>query len=58
VLVLSFTVYLCYRYAPNITQKISPQTVRGILQVIAFILLCIGVQIAWKGIEMLIQSVK
>jgi multiple antibiotic resistance protein len=58
VVVLSFTVYLCYRYAPNITQKISPQTVRGILQVIAFILLCIGVQIAWKGIEMLIQSVK
>src|SRR5208282_3639633 len=48
VVALSFTVYLSYRYAPSITQKISPQTVRGILQVVAFILLCIGVQIAWK----------
>lgn len=57
VVVLSFTVFLCYRYAPGITRKISPQTIHGILRVIAFILLCIGVQIAWKGVESLIQSV-
>jgi multiple antibiotic resistance protein len=57
VVVLCFTVYLSYRYAPRITEKISPQTVHGILQVIAFILLCIGVQIAWLGMRMLIQSV-
>jgi multiple antibiotic resistance protein len=56
VIVLSFTVYISYRYAPKITQKISPQTVHGILRVIAFILLCIGVQIAWKGVQSLIQS--
>jgi multiple antibiotic resistance protein len=55
-LALSFTVYISYRYAPKITQKISPQTVHGILRVIAFILLCIGVQIAWKGVQSLIQS--
>ena len=57
VVVLTFTVYLSYRYAPKITQKISPQTVHGILRVIAFILVCIGVQIAWKGVQTLIQSV-
>jgi len=28
------------------------------LRVIAFILLCIGVQIAWKGIETLVLSVR
>jgi len=55
-LALSFTVYISYRYAPKITQKISPQTVHGILRVIAFILLCIGVQIAWKGVQSLVQS--
>lgn len=55
-IVLSFTVYLSYRYAPRITQKISPQTVHGILRVIAFILLCIGVQIGWRGVQVLIQS--
>jgi multiple antibiotic resistance protein len=56
VVVLSLTVYVSYRYAPKITQKIAPQTVHGILRVIAFILLCIGVQIAWNGMQSLIQS--
>jgi multiple antibiotic resistance protein len=56
--VLSFSVFLCYRYAIRITQKIAPETVHGILRVIAFILLCIGVQIAWKGVETLVQSMK
>jgi multiple antibiotic resistance protein len=54
---LSVPVYLSYRYAPGITRKISPQTIRGIVRVIAFILLCIGVQIAWRGVQTLIQSV-
>lgn len=56
VVALSFTVFVCYRYAPRITQKIAPQTVHGILRVIAFILLCIGVQIAWNGVQPLIRS--
>ncbi|HLX86103.1 MAG TPA: MarC family protein [Terriglobales bacterium] len=55
---LSFGVYLCYRYAPRITQKIAPQTVNGILRVVAFILLCIGVQIAWNGLKVLIKTVQ
>jgi multiple antibiotic resistance protein len=57
VVVLSFTVLISYRYAPKITQKISPQTVQGMVRVVAFILLCIGVQIAWNGVRGLIQSV-
>jgi multiple antibiotic resistance protein len=51
--VLSASVYLCYGYAPKLTQKISPSTVHGILRVIAFILMCIGVQIAWNGLSLL-----
>lgn len=54
VLVLSALVYVCYGYAPQIARKISPSTVHGILRVIAFILLCIGVQIAWNGLEALL----
>jgi multiple antibiotic resistance protein len=56
VIVLSFAVYISYRYAPNITQKVAAQTVHGILRVIAFILLCIGVQIAWNGMQSLIKT--
>src|SRR5215467_4314354 len=49
-------VWLSYAYAPKITQRISPQTVHGILRVIAFVLLCIGVQIAWNGLETMIKA--
>jgi multiple antibiotic resistance protein len=55
VILLAVLVYLCYAYAPQITRTISPSTVHGILRVIAFILLCIGVQIAWNGLEALIK---
>lgn len=54
VFVVSFTVYLSYTYAPTLTRKIAPQTVGGILRVIAFVLLCIGVQIAVNGVMALV----
>jgi multiple antibiotic resistance protein len=57
VIVLAILVYLCYAYAPQITSKISPSTAHGILRVIAFILLCIGVQIAWNGLEPMLRGV-
>jgi len=54
VLVLSALIYLCYAYAPRIARTISPATAHGILRVVAFILLCIGVQIAWNGLSSLL----
>jgi multiple antibiotic resistance protein len=55
-ILLSGAVYFCYAYAPKITSAISPSTAHGILRVIAFILLCIGVQIAWNGLSSLLTS--
>ena len=49
-------VYFCYAYAPWLTRKISPETTHGLLRIIAFILLCIGAQIAWNGAEALIHA--
>ncbi len=57
VVVLSVLVYFCYAYAPMLTRKIAPSTAHGILRIIAFILLCIGVQIAWNGLSALLRSV-
>jgi multiple antibiotic resistance protein len=57
VVVLSLTVFLSYRYAPQITTRISPQTAHGILRIVAFVLLCIGVQITWNGVEALVKIV-
>lgn len=47
---MCLAVFIFYAYAPKITAKISQSTAHGILRVIAFVLLCIGVQIAWNGL--------
>ncbi|MGH9597677.1 MAG: MarC family protein [Edaphobacter sp.] len=52
---LSASIYFCYAYAPKIARSISPATAHGILRVIAFILFCIGVQIAWNGFDSLLK---
>jgi len=56
VVVLSIMVYFCYAYAPRITRIIPPSTAHGILRVVAFFLLCIGVQIAWNGLDTLLSK--
>ena len=58
IVVLSLLVYFCYRYAPKITKAIPPSTAHGILRVIAFILFCIGVQISWNGLAVLIRQIR
>lgn len=50
-------VYFAYAYAPKITARLSPQTAHGILRIIAFVLLCIGVQITWNGAQVLLKTV-
>lgn len=54
VVLLSAGVYFCYGFAPRITKVISPTTAHGILRVMGFIVLCIGVQIAWNGLTTLL----
>ena len=56
VVLLSVAVYFCYGYARAITSRISAQTAHGIMRVIAFVLLCIGVQIMSNGIETLLRK--
>ena len=51
---LSAGVYFSYAYAPKIVHAISPATAHGILRVVAFILFCIGIQIAWNGLSVLL----
>lgn len=57
IVVLSVLCYFCYAYAPRITKAIPPSTAHGILRVVAFILLCIGIQIAWNGLSALIATI-
>ncbi|HTW48739.1 MAG TPA: MarC family protein [Acidobacteriaceae bacterium] len=57
IVVLSILVYICYANAPRLTRAIPQSTVQGILRVVAFILMCIGMQIAWNGLSALLPAV-
>jgi len=57
VVILSLLVFICYRYAPKIQDRISPQNAQGILRVTAFVLLCIGVQITWNGTASMLEQI-
>jgi multiple antibiotic resistance protein len=56
VISLSALIFLCYAYAPRIKAAVAPTTVHGILRIVAFILICIGVQIAWNGFSVLFRT--
>lgn len=56
VLALSGLIFVCYAYAPRIKAAVAPTTVHGILRIVAFILICIGVQIAWNGFSVLFRT--
>jgi multiple antibiotic resistance protein len=53
IVAISIICYFCYAYAPRLTRAVSPGTVHGVLRVMAFIVLSIGVQIAWNGFSAL-----
>ena len=53
---MCLAVFIFYAYAAVITAKVSASTAHGILRVIAFVLLCIGVQIAWNGLSSLLSA--
>lgn len=57
IILLCIGVFFSYAYAPRLTARISRQTIHGILRVIAFILVCIGAQIAWNGAQQLLQGI-
>lgn len=57
ILVQCLLVYIAYAYAPAIAARLSPQTAHGILRIISFVLLCIGVQITWNGVQAMLKTV-
>jgi multiple antibiotic resistance protein len=56
ILVVAASVYLCYRYAHALVRWLGDTGRTVVLRLSSFILLCIGVQIAWNGIHALIVA--
>jgi multiple antibiotic resistance protein len=51
--VITASVFGCYAYAPRLARTVAPGTIQGIVRIVSFITLSIGVQIAWNGISAL-----
>jgi multiple antibiotic resistance protein len=51
ILIVVFVVYICYRYGDVMLRKLGPTGVSVLTRLLAFILLCIGVQITWNGVH-------
>lgn len=52
--VVSLTVFLCFRFAHGLVERLGTTGTLVLLRLSAFILLCIGVQIFWTGAEELL----
>jgi multiple antibiotic resistance protein len=55
-LALSLTIYAAYRFASPLVSSLGDTGVNALVRLSAFILVCIGVQIAWGGLADLINS--
>jgi len=56
VTVTAAVIYLCYRYSGRLMRALGPLGASVLRRLSAFILLCIGVEIVWDGIEGLLAG--
>ncbi len=52
---MSLTVYFCYRFAPRLVAALGRGGMNVVVRLSAFILLCIGIQILWNGLQQLLR---
>jgi len=56
IVIIALSVYLCYRYAEQLLNKLGKLGTGIFVRLSAFILVCIGVQICWNGIRALVTT--
>ncbi len=56
VVIISASVWLAYRYAERVAIWLGHSRLMVVLRLSAFIVLCIGVQIAWNGVKALVEE--
>src|ERR1700735_2288945 len=57
VFIVALSIYLCYRYADRILNKLGRTGTNVLIRLSAFILFCIGVQIMWNGLRSMLSAV-
>jgi multiple antibiotic resistance protein len=56
IVVVALSVYFCYRYAERLLRLLGKVGTGVVVRLLAFILLCIGVQICWNGVHALVEG--
>jgi multiple antibiotic resistance protein len=55
-LAITLAIYVCYRFAASLVRSLGQGGVNVLIRLSAFILVCIGIQIAWGGLTDLIRE--
>jgi len=55
---IAVTIYVCYGYADRLAAVVGPNGMNVILRLSSFLLVCIGVQIFWNGLSVLIKTLR
>ena len=53
---VALTVYLCYGFADRLARILGPTGMSVIVRLSSFLLVCIGVQIVWNGLQALMAA--
>ena len=57
-LLISISIYLCYGFSDRLARALGATAMNVIVRLSAFLLVCIGVQIMWKGVRALLEAVQ
>lgn len=56
--VIAANIFLCYRFADWLCQMLGETGTTIVIRLSSFLLVCIGVQIIWSGVEALLGSIR
>ena len=54
---IALSIFLCYGFADRLARILGPTAMVVLVKLTSFLLVCIGVQIAWNGIKALLETV-
>ena len=55
---IAVTVFFCYRFAENIEKLLGEMGMNVLIRLLAFLLLCIGIEILWSGVSELVATMR
>jgi multiple antibiotic resistance protein len=53
---IAVTIYVSYRFAQPLARYLGRTGINVLVRLSAFILMCIGIQIAWNGVSTLVAG--